>query len=208
MNPQDSQMYLTVGSLADVPRYGRGVNARPAATVILLRDRGGGPQVLLVKRSPSARFMAAHWVFPGGAVDPADGPGEAALLAAARRELREEAGIELPADAAMVLYARWITPERAPVRFDTWFYLASAPDGQEPAADGGEVVAARWLTPSQALGLHAQGGFELAFPTRRQLEQLAGFASAEALLDGFRGRAGVAEPVMPVITDAGEIVLP
>ena len=162
----------------------------------------------MVKRNPSARFMAAHWVFPGGAVDPVDGVGERALAAAARRELREETGIQLAADAELVLYARWITPERAPVRFDTWFYLASAPEGQEPAVDEAEIVAARWLTPQAAIELNARGGFELAFPTRRQLEQLAGFASAEQLLARSRERADIVEPVMPVITDAGEIVLP
>ncbi len=201
-------MYLTAARLADGPRYGRGVSPRPAATVILVRDGTNGLELLMVKRNPSARFMGAHWVFPGGAVDPVDGVVEAALAAAARRELREETGIQLDAGAELVLYARWITPERAPVRFDTCFYLASAPAGQEPAVDEAEIVAARWLTPQQAIELNAQGGFELAFPTRRQLEQLAGFASAEQLLTRSRERTDIVEPVMPVITDAGEIVLP
>ena len=70
--------------------------------------------------------MPGVWVFPGGAVDPADGDGEAAHRAAAVRELAEEAGIEVPADE-LVAYSRWITPKAVPIRFDTRFYLALAP---------------------------------------------------------------------------------
>jgi 8-oxo-dGTP pyrophosphatase MutT (NUDIX family) len=44
--------------------------ARVAASVIVLRDSPQGPEVLLVQRTPAARFMGGAWVFPGGAVDP------------------------------------------------------------------------------------------------------------------------------------------
>ena len=66
--------------------------------------------------------MAGHWVFPGGAVDPEDGDGQSGLRAAAARELAEEAGVVLAPDAEIVPFARWITPEQSPIRFDTWFY--------------------------------------------------------------------------------------
>ena len=45
--------------------------ARQAATVILLRGGARTLEVLLVKRTPAARFMGGAWVFPGGAVDTA-----------------------------------------------------------------------------------------------------------------------------------------
>lgn len=45
---------------------------KDAATVILLRDPGGSPRVLMGQRSASAAFMPAKFVFPGGAVDPGD----------------------------------------------------------------------------------------------------------------------------------------
>lgn len=181
---------------------------RPAATVILLHGARDGFELLMVRRNPEARFMAGHWVFPGGAVDPSDGTGQAGLRAAAARELREEAGIALDSAGELIAYARWITPERAPIRFDTWFYLARAPDGQQPSIDGAEVVAARWLRPGRALELHESGALELAFPTRKQLEQLAAYASAEQLLAHARERADDIRPLMPVITAGGEIVLP
>ena len=45
---------------------------RPAATVLLLRDAANGPEVLMLKRSPTAAFVANAYVFPGGAVDASD----------------------------------------------------------------------------------------------------------------------------------------
>ena len=45
---------------------------RPAATVLLLRDGAGGPEVLMTRRSPTASFAPGAYVFPGGAIDAAD----------------------------------------------------------------------------------------------------------------------------------------
>jgi glyoxylase-like metal-dependent hydrolase (beta-lactamase superfamily II)/8-oxo-dGTP pyrophosphatase MutT (NUDIX family) len=45
---------------------------RPAATLILLRDGSSGPEIFMLKRSPSAAFVANAYVFPGGGLDPAD----------------------------------------------------------------------------------------------------------------------------------------
>ena len=48
---------------------GEPTKPRQAATVILLRGGAERLEVLLVRRSFAARFMAGVWVFPGGAVD-------------------------------------------------------------------------------------------------------------------------------------------
>ena len=81
---------------------GRGVQPRrrrraprQAASVILLRGGADALEVLLVRRTPKARFMGGVWVFPGGAVDADEGDGDEAHRAAAMRELREEAAIAL-----------------------------------------------------------------------------------------------------------------
>src|SRR5216683_3578708 len=81
---------------------GPATNPRQAATVILLRGGADALEVLLVRRSPKARFMGGVWVFPGGAVDEGEGDGDEAHRAAAIRELREEAGIELADPAELV----------------------------------------------------------------------------------------------------------
>lgn len=183
---------------------------RAAATVILLRGGETDLQLLMVQRTPAARFMAAHWVFPGGAVEASDGEGQAGLRAAAARELAEEAGVTLGAGHELVPFARWITPAQSPVRFDTWFYLAASPAAAEPRVDGIEVVDCRWLTPTGALAASAAGGFQLAFPTERQLELLSGLHSADRALEYARARSDRIEPIQPRIVgtgDAARIVL-
>jgi ribonuclease/clavin/mitogillin len=68
---------------------------RPAATVVLLRPGPNGLEVLLTHRPATMAFAGDMHVFPGGAVDPTDGGGDAAFEVAALRELFEEAGILL-----------------------------------------------------------------------------------------------------------------
>jgi 8-oxo-dGTP pyrophosphatase MutT (NUDIX family) len=182
---------------------------RPAATVIVLRGGGAALEVLLVRRNPDARFMGGAWVFPGGAVDRAEGEGDRALRTAALRELAEEAGIELQSGEELVPFSRWITPPQVKTRFDTWFYLAPLPDGAAPLVDGGEVVEARWYQPSAALDAGRQGELLLVFPTIKHLEQLSGFDSTDELLAYARRRE--IRPVEPRVVLSGEqarVVLP
>ena len=182
---------------------------REAATVILLRGGDEGLEILLVRRTPHARFMAGAWVFPGGGVERDDGEGEAGLRAAAVRELREEAGISLGDPDALVPFARWITPPQSRIRFDTWFFLAILPVGQTPVVDGSEIVASRWMAPADAVRAGEAGELSFALPTIRHLEQLSAFASVDALLEHARGRT--IAPVQPRVVGTGEqarILLP
>jgi 8-oxo-dGTP pyrophosphatase MutT (NUDIX family) len=169
---------------------------RAAASAIVMRDAEDGPEVLLVQRNPEARFMGGAWVFPGGAVHASDrGP-----AATARRELEEEAGVQVD-DEALVPFSRWITPVEVRVRFDTWFFLAEAPAGVEGAPDGSETVDLRWLRPATALEQGRRGELVLVFPTVKHLEQLADLSS---VADGLaRARAREVTPVLPQIVDQG-----
>jgi 8-oxo-dGTP pyrophosphatase MutT (NUDIX family) len=141
-------------------------------------------------------------VFPGGAVDRDEGHGDAALRAAAVREVAEEAGIRLPAPERLVPFSRWITPAEVKIRFDTWFYLAPLPEGAEPRVDGEEVVDARWYAPAAALHAAGDGQLLLVFPTIKHLEQLSSFESADHLLDYARRRE--IRPVEPRVVMSGE----
>jgi 8-oxo-dGTP pyrophosphatase MutT (NUDIX family) len=182
---------------------------RQAACVILLRGGDEGLEVLLVRRTPHARFMGGVWVFPGGAVDAQEGDGDEAHRVAAVRELHEEAGIVLEDPDALVKFSRWITPAQVQIRFDTHFFLALLPQGQEPKIDGEECVEHGWFTPRAALDAHRTGEIALVFPTIKHLEQLSDFASVEALLAHARGRE--VQPVQPRVLLEGEvarIVLP
>ena len=182
---------------------GEATKPRQAATVILLRGGDSQVEVLLVRRTPQARFMGGVWVFPGGAVDTEEGAGDAAHRAAAIRELREEAAITLDDPAALVKFSRWITPAQVKIRFDTHFFLAPVPDGQEPRVDGEECVDLGWFTPQGALDAHSAGELPLVFPTIKHLQQLSGFASASALLEHARGLD--VRPVEPRVVLEGEV---
>jgi 8-oxo-dGTP pyrophosphatase MutT (NUDIX family) len=136
----------------DRPASGEELNEGPettprvAASVIVLRGSDGGPEVLLVRRNPAARFMGGAWVFPGGAVSGDESPAAAGL-----RELREEASIDLGDRVeALVPFSRWITPAEVKLRFDTFFYVVEAPAGAHAVADGEECVDARWIRPADA----------------------------------------------------------
>jgi 8-oxo-dGTP pyrophosphatase MutT (NUDIX family) len=95
---------------------------RPAATVVIVRDRpDGAPELLMMERASTMAFAAGALVFPGGALDADDhmlaariggalNPDEAAARIAAIRETIEEAGLGIgltgPVDAAVVLRLR------------------------------------------------------------------------------------------------------
>ncbi len=199
----------TAAQTGEELNLGAEVVPRQAATVIVLRGGSEGLEILLVKRNPAARFMGGAWVFPGGAVDAHEGEGDLAHRAAAVRELEEEAGIGGVDPSALVKFSRWITPAEVKVRFDTHFFLATAPPGAEARPDGHECVDAAWREPADALAAHERGEILLVFPTIKHLEQLATFPSADALLAHAAAQEIV--PVQPRVVVSGEsarIVLP
>ena len=87
----------------------------------------------------------------------------------------------------LVYFAHWITPDGLPLRFDTRFFAAPMPEGQEAVGDDHEMISLRWLAPREALDAHARGELSLRNPTVRNLMLLDG-VSASAALDRLRGR--------------------
>src|SRR5207253_3155418 len=92
--------------IAGLRRDGRptGAAAVPAATVVLIRDGRDGLEVLLARRSSQLAFHGGAWVFPGGRIDPddyCDAPDDvvAAARRGAAREAKEEAGVDVDAEA-------------------------------------------------------------------------------------------------------------
>lgn len=174
----------------------------PAASVILLRDHPR-LEVLMIQRHENSSFVPGAWVFPGGAVDEADGaPGTLdAAKAAAVREVFEETGIRL--DGELVPTSRWITPEGLPKRYDTWFFLARVPNDISITLQETEAVASTWIAPKDAL---ARGrSFPMVFPTIRNLEAIADAQSVDQLI---ASRRGADIPItQPVLIDK-RIVLP
>ncbi len=230
--------------------------ARPAATLLLLRDAPDGPEVLMTRRADAANFAAGAYVFPGGALDAADagahgitrhraGQGGLALTqaVAAIRECFEEMGVLLawrpdgtPADASDVAaldrvpppgqsfasqcaargltlaadglrhFARWIADPNNPKRFDTAFFVARMPGGQEPVADDREQFEPVWVRPAEALARHRAGRFFMIFPTIRTLELLAAHASVDEVLAACAAESPLWHNETRSATRAGEVV--
>lgn len=151
---------------------------------------------------------------------------ERALRIAALRECFEEVGILVATDAdgravapapceardfralvtagggrlrldALVPFGRWITPEIAPRRWDTHFFLCRAPADQVAVCDDVETMAPEWLRPGQALEIAAAGTREIVFPTRMNLKRLAESTDSAAALAAAKARAPFT--VMPLV---------
>ncbi|MEE9388849.1 MAG: NUDIX hydrolase [Paracoccaceae bacterium] len=188
---------------------------KDAATIILVRDPASAPRVLMGQRGERAAFMPNKFVFPGGAIDPGDAAiplatpisnpclsrltattttPPTALLAAAIRELWEEAGLVLgtaghwgepvlpdwqtyaatghvPSAEMLHFVFRAITPIGQPRRFDARFFLANAdtlssdPDDFSAASD--ELSHLQWVPLDQARS------FDLPFITEIVLAEIA-----------------------------------
>lgn len=94
-------------------------------------------------------------------------------------------------------FARWITPELQPRRWDTRFFVAEAPQGQVAQCDGTETSEAAWLRPADALDAYRAGKHLLAPPTFRVLEELCEFRTLADALESLRA-AGPPRPILPV----------
>jgi 8-oxo-dGTP pyrophosphatase MutT (NUDIX family) len=208
----------------------------PSLHVLMVRRGGGAPFMGNARVFPGGTVgdgdrgrsaaAAVRWSGP---------PDELPWRAAALRELAEEAGVLLTdppgaepesdpdlfaavlragavLDADRLVYlSNWVTPKGPPRRYDTRFYLAMADDGAGALADDHEVFDARWVSPAEALALGDSGEWEVELPTRRHLELLADFHSAQAVLDYAVEQGSVAriEPRVLVAHDGSwKVVLP
>lgn len=159
---------------------------REASTVVLIRpDR----TVFLIRRMRAMAF-GGMWAFPGGSLEAGETPADAAV-----REIAEETGVTL-LPAALTPWHRWLTPVFEPRRFDTWFFLAAMPDGQDAALPEFEADEKRWLTPEQAIAEHAAGDLPMLPPTVVTLRELSAYPSVTAMLTTHRD---VTTPYMPTL---------
>ena len=100
--------------------------------------------------------------------------------------LRNE-GLQLATDR-LVYFAHWITPEDQPLRFDTRFFAAPAPAGQEATGDEYEMTDLRWLAPAEAVAASQRGEIMLRNPTVKNLLRFDGARTVAEALDQVRDR--------------------
>lgn len=95
----------------------------------------------------------------------------------------------------LTLFAHWIAPPGLHRRFDTLFFAAAFPEGQDVMEDGDEATEALWISPAAALAARASGGRKIIFPTARNIELLGVSRSTADALAHARRRP--IRPVMP-----------
>jgi 8-oxo-dGTP pyrophosphatase MutT (NUDIX family) len=106
-------------------------------------------------------------------------------------------------------YAHWITPEARPERFDTRFFLANYPSGQEASHDQKETTAGAWISPPKALEENLKGEVILSPPTLKTLEDLSRFKNLDDLFHPLNKRD--IRPILPIlktISDESFILFP
>ena len=96
-------------------------------------------------------------------------------------ELCRREGLRLAVDA-LHWVSRWVTPPRAPRRFDTRFFVARAPSNQAFLHDDRELIASEWVRPLHALDRFKGGDIELILPTERSLELLLDASTVDEAL--------------------------
>ncbi len=131
---------------------------------------------------------------------------EADRLALIAREeslsgLLDRRGLALRADL-LFPWAHWITPEIEPRRYDTRFFVAALPPGQQTRDVGGEADATMWLTPQEALDRYERGRLALLPPTFITLTELCDYATAAEVVAAAAERE--VAPVLPRVVLTGD----
>jgi 8-oxo-dGTP pyrophosphatase MutT (NUDIX family) len=135
----------------------------------------------------------------------ADVSGEEWRAARAALEAHELSFGEFLAERGLVLrsdllgaWSRWITPAFEERRYDTWFFVATVPDGQRTAEVPGEADRVLWISPAEAVAHHAAGEFGMLPPTVTTLRELESLTSPAQGLDAANARN--VEPIMAEAT--------
>ena len=161
------------------------------AGVLFTYDRNG-TLVTLNQADAAARFRAHRDALNAGGCE------FCALL--------QTEGLRLAVDR-LVYFSHWITPVTAPRRYDTRFFLAAAPESQDPLHDNRETINHLWVNPGAALDRHRDGEFNMRTPTIRTLEQFADFSTVDTLLQAMRTQRHI-PALLPRIDRQGRRVMP
>ena len=157
------------------------------AGVLLARDRTGGRVIEFTDTEVERRFIRHRH----------------ALQAGERRflEIVREEGVLLDV-GNLHYFSHWITPEGLQRRYDTRFFVASAPPGQRALHDTQETVAGLWIRPADALERYHQGTLDLVIATLKHLEAMTRYDYAADLLDAARAVTSV-PTILPRIVRQG-----
>jgi 8-oxo-dGTP pyrophosphatase MutT (NUDIX family) len=151
----------------------------------------------------SGVLLAGHEDGSPAEPDESSWTADRAALAAGRvtfADVLAQRGLVIRADL-LTPWARWITPEAEPRRFDAFFFAAALPAGQRASGDHAEADRIVWLRPEAAIGAASAGEMLLLPPTMTTLHEFAARGGVEQILGSRRKIA----PVMPrLIVEEGK----
>ncbi|UOE22166.1 NUDIX domain-containing protein [Thermobifida halotolerans] len=93
-------------------------------------------------------------------------------------ELLDRRGLVLRSDLLRP-WSRWITPDVEPHRYDTRFFAAVLPEGQQTRDVGGEADHVAWMAPNEAIRRWRNGELAMLPPTVANLNGLTECATPE-----------------------------
>jgi 8-oxo-dGTP pyrophosphatase MutT (NUDIX family) len=192
-----------------------GLDDARASSLLGLRTGGLGYWVAAVRETfEEAGVLLARSAATGDLVDP-EAPGLADLRTALNEGATTWRGLVESLDLVLDVgglhaFSHWITPEGAPRRYDTRFFLAAAPPNQTPLHDDHEVIANEWVRPADAIARVESGELTMMPPTIASLKAIARFETAADALAAATEIVDVPTILPRVIaTDGGvRIVLP
>jgi glyoxylase-like metal-dependent hydrolase (beta-lactamase superfamily II)/ADP-ribose pyrophosphatase YjhB (NUDIX family) len=143
-------------------------------------------------------FQGGFYAFPGGQLDP-----DEEHKRCAARELFEEIGVKVE-PSALIEVGRWVTPAFAPRRFDTYYFLAKCPAGEQARVATDEHDLGEWIRPADAVAKWMEGQILMATPVLYALRCLAvgldGIESRMTAIPSARGQGIAAIEMRPGIT--------
>ncbi len=96
-----------------------------------------------------------------------------------------------PAFDAIHYISRWITPVFSPIRYDTRFFAALAPEDQYIMHDGIELVETRWMTPAAALAGYKRKEIKMVTPTISTLKFFSSFKTGKEVVNHLALNGGI-----------------
>ena len=151
------------------------------AGVLLARHESSGDVVRFDDEATAKRFEAERENIHDGSV---------ALLDLCKRE-----GLRLTTDDIHYV-SHWITPMGEKRRFDTRFFIARAPQAQEPLHDDGETIESFWISPQEAIERAHEKDLMLMPPTKANIEFLLPFKTADEVL-AAAAKVGTPQTILP-----------
>ena len=163
---------------------------------VLLARRPDGAFVRFDEPEVESRYLAHRSAVHGGRLRLID--------------LCADEGLRLATDDIHYV-SHWITPIGERRRFDTRFFVARAPQAQEPLHDEHETIASLWVRPADALARQERGDLAMIAPTMKNLELLVPHATADEALAATAslGRPPAIQPKLRLDDDGRvEVVMP